>query len=102
MSIHYLYVVHARTTLLLTVSLIKMNENVLLTPRTFPYFPYCAYVCCTYYLDELTFHGNNVTGSISQALCDRKGENFFDLNFLTADCAGDPPAVSCDCCDECH
>jgi hypothetical protein len=54
--------------------------------------------------EDLTLHENYLTGSISDALCERKGVAFFDLRFLTADCLGEPPRVICttpECCDEC-
>jgi hypothetical protein len=54
-------------------------------------------------LNYLILHGNDLTGTISTVLCNRKGTNFFDLQNLTADCAGSPPQVLCpkDCCDVC-
>jgi hypothetical protein len=53
--------------------------------------------------DDLTLNGNDFVGTISQALCARKGSNFFDLQNLTADCAEPSPQVICptDCCDIC-
>ena len=50
---------------------------------------------------ELELHSNNITGSVSDALCARTGDGFFDLTYLTADCNGTNPEVICACCDYC-
>lgn len=50
------------------------------------------------FVETLTLNANSLTGTISATLCARTGTSFLDLKYLTADCLGNPPEVSCDCC----
>ncbi len=50
---------------------------------------------------NLELHRNGFTGEISAGLCNRTGDSFFDINYLTADCLGSSPEVLCSCCSEC-
>ncbi len=53
----------------------------------------------------LEIHGNQLLGTISDALCSLRGDKDFELNTLSADCSsfdGSLPKVSCDCCTSCY
>ena len=46
-------------------------------------------------IDVLTLDGNDLSGSVSQNLCGRTGDGFFDLKELTVDC----DVIACECCN---
>jgi Leucine-rich repeat (LRR) protein len=46
-------------------------------------------------LQELRLEGNQLSGTISQSLCDRRGQGYQKLEVLTVDCS-----VACTCCDD--
>ena len=48
-------------------------------------------------LRTLTLHENNLTGSVSSELCALRGSNYWNLQYLSVDCA----EVTCTCCDDC-
>lgn len=51
----------------------------------------------------LTLHGNNLTGTMPQSICDLRTNH--KLRVLMADCDvsdGKPPKVECDCCTHCN
>jgi uncharacterized protein YjbI with pentapeptide repeats len=54
-------------------------------------------------LKQLILHGNRLTGEILQggALCNNRGDSFFDINNLTSDCEGPNIEVVCECCTYC-
>ena len=45
-------------------------------------------------LMELHLEGNAFVGAISESVCDRRGDGFQELSYLSVDCA-----VECSCCD---
>ena len=51
--------------------------------------------------EKLELHNNDLVGSVSEEICNRRGEGFGDIQVLTVDCLGDPPEVSCACCTNC-
>ena len=51
--------------------------------------------------ENLQLHANDLSGSVSEELCNRRGEGFKDIQVLTVDCLGDAPEVSCTCCTNC-
>jgi hypothetical protein len=53
------------------------------------------YVLCA---EGLGFENNNITGTVPQDVCELVERNSIDL---WADCAGDIPDVSCECCSVC-
>jgi len=53
------------------------------------------------YLKTLELHDNDLSGSIPEELCDRRGDGGLDLKTLSVDCLGDAPEVSCTCCTNC-
>jgi len=52
-------------------------------------------------LKRLTLVGNKLTGTISDAICEQRGVLESDIQFLSADCDGPDPPVTCDCCSMC-
>mmetsp|Transcript_55182 Transcript_55182/g.82097 ORF Transcript_55182/g.82097 Transcript_55182/m.82097 type:complete len:83 (+) Transcript_55182:218-466(+) len=50
-------------------------------------------------LDALHIHKNNITGVITEGVCDLVYK-FFLAEFIS-DCAGTKPEVICDCCTHC-
>mmetsp|Transcript_19455 Transcript_19455/g.38684 ORF Transcript_19455/g.38684 Transcript_19455/m.38684 type:complete len:455 (-) Transcript_19455:244-1608(-) len=46
-------------------------------------------------LSTFTIYDNEFTGSIQDDICD------LEIDSLVADCAGQPPKISCDCCIKC-
>ena len=50
-------------------------------------------------LSNLQLHGNRVTGAIQRLLCALRSGR---LRYLTADCAANPPELSCSCCTSCY
>ena len=50
-------------------------------------------------LSNLQLHGNRVTGAIPRLLCALRSRR---LRYLTADCAENPPEISCSCCTTCY
>eukprot|EP00934_Nitzschia_sp_Nitz4_P004671 Nitzschia sp. Nitz4//scaffold3_size479765//352407//355277//NITZ4_000147-RA/size479765-augustus-gene-1.617-mRNA-1//-1//CDS//3329550899//4661//frame0 len=69
--------------------------NIRLANNTFSgTFPSMAFVSLDS-LKVLELHGNNITGVVSEALCNRTGDSFFDIGVLTVDC----DEVQCECCD---
>ena len=49
----------------------------------------------------LDLENNEITGTVPQELCDRRGGGFMELQALTVDCLGESPEVSCQCCTNC-
>lgn len=47
--------------------------------------------------EQLELQGNDVTGAVSEGLCNRTGIKFFDISVLTVDC----DEVNCTCCNNC-
>lgn len=43
----------------------------------------------------------DLTGEVSEAVCDLRDTNGGALNFLQVDCGGNNPQVACDCCTSC-
>jgi hypothetical protein len=55
-------------------------------------------------LVELKLHKNDLTGPLPLEICDQK-ESSSLVTYVTADCGGLEPSVSCsypECCSECH
>jgi hypothetical protein len=55
-------------------------------------------------LVEVKLHKNDLTGRVPLKICSLDGSNDV-LTYVTADCGGLEPAVSCsypECCSECH
>ena len=75
------------------IAILKLNNNTFTGPVP------AAFANLTH-LNVLFLHGNKLEGSISEAICDRRGIQFSELNNLTADCAG-RQLVNCDCCTYC-
>eukprot|EP00542_Grammatophora_oceanica_P013591 CAMPEP_0194045344 /NCGR_PEP_ID=MMETSP0009_2-20130614/16703_1 /TAXON_ID=210454 /ORGANISM="Grammatophora oceanica, Strain CCMP 410" /LENGTH=892 /DNA_ID=CAMNT_0038690183 /DNA_START=186 /DNA_END=2864 /DNA_ORIENTATION=+ len=52
-------------------------------------------------LKQLTLHENDLSGSISETVCENRGDSIFNISILTADCSDEDEKVFCDCCTEC-